>query len=87
MEVLGNAILIKPDRPPERTPSGKLIIPRTTKEFLPDWGEIVDCGPACTIASKGDRVLFPRKSASVIVIDNKDHYFVNEHQIKFIKLK
>ncbi len=87
MQVLGNTILVKPDKAPERTPSGKLIIPRSTKEMLPDWGEIIQAGPMCSIAKVGERVLFPRKSASVIIIDGVDHYLVPEYRIKFIKEK
>jgi co-chaperonin GroES (HSP10) len=30
---------------------------------------------------KGDKVNFPRKSASVIVIDEEDFYFTSEHKI------
>jgi len=85
MQVLGSAILIKPDQLPERTPSGKLIIPKSSKELLPQWGEIIEAGPACEVARKGMRCIFPRKQASVIIIDNKDFYFLNEHQIKFVR--
>lgn len=85
MQVLGNAILIKPDVLPERTKSGNLIIPATSKEMLPEWGEVIDCGPACKETKIGMHIIFPRKSASVIVIDNQDYYFTNEHRIFFMR--
>lgn len=83
MIMLGSAILIKPDKLPERTPSGKLVIPKSSKEMLNNWGTVIDCGPVCKEIKKGMRVIFPRKSASVIVIDDKDFYITNEHQIKY----
>ena len=85
MKLQGTAILIKPDVLPERTGTGQLVIPKSSKEMLPQWGEIIEAGPACTVAIKGDRVIFPRKQASVITIDDKDFYFLNEHQIKFAR--
>lgn len=85
MRLQGTAILIKPDILPERTETGALIIPRSSKELLPEWGIIIEAGPACTVAKKGDRCIFPRKQASVITIDEDDFYFLNEHQIKFAR--
>ena len=85
MKLQGTAILIMPDKVPDRTETGQLYIPKSSKEMLPEWGEIVEAGPACTVAIKGDRVIFPRKQASVITIDDKDFYFLNEHQIKFAR--
>jgi co-chaperonin GroES (HSP10) len=81
MQILGTAVLIKPDKLPERTPQGRLVIPRNSKELLPEWGIVIDSGPACEGIKKGDRVHFPRKSASVIVIDEEDFYFTSEHKI------
>lgn len=83
MQMMGHAILIKPDRLPERTPSGKLIIPKSSKEMLQNWGTVLQVGPACTEIKEGMRVIFPRKQASVIVIDDKDHYIITEHNIKY----
>jgi co-chaperonin GroES (HSP10) len=81
MVITGTAVLIKPDKLPERTPQGRLVIPRSSKEMLPELGTVIDAGPACEGVKKGDRVYFPRKSASVIVIDDTDYYFTNEHKI------
>ena len=81
MIVQGTAILIKPDKVPERTPSGKLYIPKNTKEMLPETGEVIQAGAACIQVKVGDRVKFPRKSASVIVIDDEDFFFTNEHKV------
>lgn len=85
MRLQGTAILIMPDQLPERTEQGLLVIPKSSKELLPEWGTIIEAGPACTVAKKGDRCIFPRKQASVITIDDKDFYFLNEHQIKFAR--
>ena len=87
MKMLGNAVLIKPDKIPERSESGALLIPKTSQEMLPEWGEIIDCGPECDLAKIGERVIFPRKSASIMVVDGVDHYITNEHRLKFIQEK
>jgi co-chaperonin GroES (HSP10) len=81
MKLLGASVLIKPDNLPERTKSGKLIIPKNSKEMLPEWGTVIDHGGECSIVKVGDRLNFPRKSATVIVIDDVDHYIVSEHKI------
>lgn len=81
MKIQGKAVLIRPDILPERTASGILVIPKNSKEMLPSWGTVEDCGPECEVVSKGDRVNFPRKSASVIIIDGNDFYFIEEHRI------
>jgi len=83
MQLTGNSILIKPDNLPEKTRSGLLEVPKSSKEMLTDHGEIIQVGPECEIARVGMRVIYPRKSASVIVIDEKDYYFVKEYQIKY----
>ncbi len=81
--MLGHAILIKPDQLPERTDSGILVIPKSSKEMLKDWGTVEQVGPACKEIKPGMRVIFPRRQASVIVIDDKDFYITNEHHIKY----
>ena len=81
MKLLGKAILIKPDKMPERTPSGQLIIPRTSKEMLPEEGEIIDVGPACKLAAKGSRVRFHRGAMSVASINGEDYYFTYEYKV------
>jgi co-chaperonin GroES (HSP10) len=87
MTITGTAVLIKPDKLPERTPQGRLVIPRNSREMLPEWGVVVDSGPACEGIKKGDRVHFPRKSASVIVIDEEDFYFTYEYKIFYYDSK
>jgi len=84
MRAQGTAVLILPDKLPERTPSGRLVIPRTAKD-LPQTGLIIEAGPECELARKGKRVQFGRKSASVAVIDDKDHYWVQEDKILYIE--
>jgi co-chaperonin GroES (HSP10) len=83
MEMLGTAILIKPDKLPERTDSGVLIIPKSSKEMLTDWGTVEKVGPECGEIKLGMRVIFPRKQASVIVIDDRDFYIIHERHIKY----
>lgn len=85
MRLQGTAILIKPDILPERTETGALIIPRSSKELLPEWGTVIDAGPACKEVKKGMRIIFPRKQASVMTIDDKDYYWLNEHQLKYMR--
>ncbi|MDX9913923.1 MAG: co-chaperone GroES family protein [Candidatus Moranbacteria bacterium] len=85
MKIQGNAILIKPDRIPERSSTGQILIPRSSKEMLSEWGTVVDIGPACKEVRQGMRVLFPRKKGSVIVIDGVDYFFVNEYHIKYME--
>jgi co-chaperonin GroES (HSP10) len=87
MEILGTAVLIKPDVLPERTKGGNLIIPRNSTEMLPELGTIIECGTECDTYKKGDYVQFPRKTASVIVIDGEDHFITNEHKLFFGKEK
>ena len=83
MITLGKAVLIKPDIMPERTKTGRLIIPDTSKEMLPETGVVIQAGPACEQIREGERVKFPRKPSSVIIIDSVDHYFSYEHKIKY----
>jgi co-chaperonin GroES (HSP10) len=85
MQILGNNILIKPDVLPERTSSGNLVIPKNSVEMLPQWGTIIDCGSACEKAVKGDYVNFSRRSATVIVIDDTDHYIISEHRVHYMR--
>lgn len=81
MQILGRAVLIKPDKLPERTETGKLVIPATSKEMLPETGTVLQAGPACKQIRVGDRVKFPRRSSSVIVIDGADHYINYEYKV------
>jgi len=98
MKVLGRVILIMPDKLPERTSTGKLVIPKNSTEIppewgivipknstemLPEWGTVMQSGVACRQVKEGDRVAFPRKLANVIVIDDKDYYLINEHKILY----
>jgi len=84
MKAQGKAVLIKPDELPERTKGG-MLVPETSKEMLPQWGELVDVGSACKNAKIGMRVKFSRKGSSVIVIDGKDFYFTYEYKLIYIK--
>jgi len=81
MKCLGTAVLIKPDKLPERTESGILIIPENSTEMLPQTGIVIQAGPACEGIKSGDHVKFPRRGSSVIVIDGEDHFLTNEHKV------
>ena len=87
MKVLGSAVLIKPDNLPLRTKEGVLLIPENSQEMLPQTGEIVQAGPACEIASVGDRVQFPRKSCSVVVVGGVDMFLTHEYRIFYYEPK
>jgi co-chaperonin GroES (HSP10) len=87
MQMLGSAVLIRPDKLPERTQSGALVVPQNSKEMLPEWGTIIDLGSECNTVKIGDKVNFPRKSANVIVIDGADHYITNEYKLFYVKEK
>ena len=82
MEILGRAILIRPDTLPERTESGNLIIPENSVEMLPEWGEVIGAGPACRMVRVGMRVKFIRRGASVMVLDGEDLYITTENPAK-----
>lgn len=82
MQLLGRAVLIKPDTLPERTPTGALIIPKTSEEMKPQTGIVMQTGNRCEIKA-GARVIFPRKACSVIVIDNEDLYLTHEYKITY----
>jgi co-chaperonin GroES (HSP10) len=79
MKILGNAVLILPDKMPARTAQG-LIVPATAKDNT-ETGTVIDIGPACKDIKKGDRIYFPRKSCSVIEINGVTHFFTNEYKI------
>jgi len=81
MQTLGTAILIKPDKLPERTDTEQLIIPENSTEMLPQTGIVIQAGPACEGIKSGDHVKFPRRGSSVIVIDGEDHFLTNEHKV------
>ena len=49
--------------------------------MLPEEGEIIDVGPACKIAEKGDRVRFHRGAMSVANIGGEDFYFTYEYKV------
>lgn len=83
MIILGRALLIKPDKLPERNPLGHLVIPETSTEMLPETGVVVQAGTGCRDVRTGARVIFPRKACSVIVIDNKDMYLTYEYKISY----
>jgi co-chaperonin GroES (HSP10) len=84
MQVLGNAVLLLPDKQPERTPTGKIIIPETTKALQPEEGIVVQVGPACEEVRAGDHVKFPLKTASIAEIEGVVHFFVDESKIIYI---
>jgi co-chaperonin GroES (HSP10) len=83
MTTLGNSVLILPDKLPEKTRNGVLVIPQNSKEMLPGEGVVIQVGPACEQVKAGNHVKFNRKPASVIIIDEIEHYLVEEHNILY----
>lgn len=81
MKIQGNAVLILPR---ENKPKGIIIIPGTIKEPLTTTGKVVDVGDGVAEVKKGDMVLYPKKKASRIIIDDVEHHFVIEDQILII---
>jgi len=81
MRVLGRAVLILPHKMPEKVKS--LFIPETSKEMELEWGTVVQAGPACNEIRDGMMVNFSRKSASIIVIDDIEHFFIYENKILY----
>jgi hypothetical protein len=81
----GKAILVLPDKLPERTASGRLMIPKTINPDSKEWGLILEHGPQCENAYKGARVLFASKPASHISIDDRDMYIVDESRTFYIE--
>jgi co-chaperonin GroES (HSP10) len=81
--VLGNSVLILPDRMPDQTKSN-LAIPETAKSMQMNEGKVIQVGSACTEAKAGDRVIFARQNMSIMEIDGILHYIGSENQIKFI---
>lgn len=71
-----------PDGNPDKTSSG-IIVPKTIQE-LPDRGKVILVGPAVEEVEVGDDVMFPRKSGSVIMLDDVEHLLVTEDKIQFI---
>lgn len=87
MKLFGNIVLIKPDNPPARTNKGLLLSPTAMDRYVKGkamGGVIIDHGPICKSVKKDQRVLFSARSASVIVIDNRDYYMIGEDRLTFI---
>ena len=87
MKLQGKIVLIKPDEYPKRTAKGVLLSPTAMDKYMkgkPMKGTVVDTGPVCRRVSKGMKVLFPARGASVIVLDNQDYYMISENRITYI---
>jgi len=82
MKMQGKSVLILPDQLPEKTKRG-LFIPKTAKE-LQATGVVVDCGPECENVYKGARLIFNRKAASIIKIDDVVHLITTDEENKII---
>ena len=87
MKLQGKIVLIKPDEYPKRTKGGVLLSPTAMDKYMkgkPMGGTIIDTGPVCKWVNKGMKVLFPARSASVIVLDNQDYYMISENRITYM---
>lgn len=82
MELQGKSILIRPDDNPELSEGG-LEIPKTATE-KPRTGMVIDVGPGCELVSKGSKIIYPRKSASVIIVEGEELHFIIEDQLHFV---
>ena len=82
MRPTGKAVCILPDGNPNETKSG-IIVPQTMKE-QPNRGKVISVGPAVEQVKVGDDVMFPRKSGSMIMLDDVEHLLVTEDKIQFI---
>lgn len=82
MRVQGKALLILPEDNPEKTEGG-IHIPATATD-KPNIGWVIEAGPGCENAKKGDRIQYNRKGSSIINIDDIEHHFISEDQIAYI---
>lgn len=81
MEIQGISILVKPDPNPKQI--GSIIVPKTAAK-MHSKGEVLDCGPECTVVSKGDRIIYSAKGGSIIPIDDEEHHFITEQQVQYV---
>lgn len=81
MRLQGKAILIIPDDNPEKTSTG-IINPVMLEK--PNTGKVVDKGPGCELVLVGDKVMYHRKGASVIMLEGKEAHFIIEDQIIYV---
>ena len=81
MELQGKAILIKPDKLPEKVGSIEMPVETTKK---PNSGKVVSVGPGCEEVKLGHRVQYPFKLASIIKIKDEELHFLIEDQILYI---
>lgn len=71
-----NRVILIPDPVKEGQEHG-LIIPDDSKE-LPNYATVYSAGPLCTQVKEGDRVVYPHKYGSHLLIDGKDHLIMKE---------
>lgn len=83
MEILGRAVLIKPDEVPEKT-AGGLLIPKTA-DNKPNTGTVIMAGHACQEVHSGNKVHYARKAASIITIKEVEHHLIFEDKIFYIE--
>lgn len=82
MKLHGKSILVLPDENPETT-NGGIEIPKTVKD-KPSEGIIIDCGPGCETVKPGKKIIYHRKGASVIILDEREHHFIIEDQVRYV---
>lgn len=83
MEVLGNAVLVRPDPIPEQSKGG-IIIPRTAKD-PPNKGTVIKAGPGCKLVRANDRIHYARKAASIIEVHGEELHLIYEDKIFYVE--
>ena len=78
----GKALLVLPDKLPEKTKGG-LLVPETVKE-KPITGIVKACGPICKEVEVGKRIMYARKAASIVTMDGIDYNLIAEDKTFYI---
>ena len=83
MKLQGTAVLVLPDKNPDKLKSG-VVIPRTAKNLRTE-GKVIDIGPGCKNHLKiGDHIQYNLGGVSLIEIEGVTHHFINENRINYI---
>lgn len=71
---IGNKVLISPERKPEVTASGIIVVEDKKKREPPSTGTVVALGPRCAVDFEvGMRVLFSRYDFDIIKVEDEEY--------------